>query len=518
MSQTNKLTVYLIKDRFTKNEEIIGSKRKKIVIEGVGNFYTEDSYIHPPAWIESFFEGKLGNVDFLHVASSKGVLLTKITVKKKMVRFAISFGMGRHLFNDDVIEERFGLKVTLNTVLANSIRSIEKANIGANSKISKEQMSKNTDTREFGIDIEQDLIRAVTGKAKPVGLGKTVSGADALSVSVEVNVNNLEPFLKRCYERYISNDYKKDFDWIDQIQEIKNPVTVDTLDNILTDRFNKQDFEKLWMTVPDLMDWSDLAGFKYIPYVKELSDDLEIEDFCAAIGTIESINDLRHKPVFAKSASTDNEIGHWNAYKCLYGEVSFKDKEYVINNGKWFEINKDFVTEVNKTYDEMKLSTLALPDYNHDGEGEYNEFVAKNDSKFLLMDKKTVMFGGAHNKIEFCDLLSKNKEIVHVKHYGASSVLSHLFQQGLNSGEYFTADSNFRSKLNTKLKRGWKLKFPSSKINASDYEIVFAIISRKNNPRPSIPFFSKVSIKNVKRRLEGFNYKVSLVRIKSLRK
>ena len=69
--------------------------------------------------------------------------------------------------------------------------------------------------------------------------------------------------------------------------------------------------------------------------------------------------------------------------------------------------------------------------------------------------------------------------------------------------------------MNTKLSKGWKLKDSSAKIDAKDYEIVYAIISHNNDPRPNIPFFSKVSIKNVKKRLEDFGFKVTLTRIKS---
>src|SRR5262249_55399960 len=161
--------------------------------------------------------------------------------------------------------QAFGLKVTLNSVEKESIRSIEKSNIGANSKISKEQVSKKTNATGFGIDIEQDLLRAVTGASRFPELGKTISGADALSVSVRVDISNLPEFLSLCYERFLSKDYLDGFDWIDQIHIIKDPILMTALNKILAKRFNTQDFDDLWMAVPDLVDWSDLQGFSYIP-------------------------------------------------------------------------------------------------------------------------------------------------------------------------------------------------------------------------------------------------------------
>ena len=52
---------------------------------------------------------------------------------------------------------------------------------------------------------------------------------------------------------------------------------------------------------------------------------------------------------------------------------------------------------------------------------------------------------------EFCDLYTVDKDICHVKKYGQSGVLSHLFAQGVVSGELFRSDIKFRQKVNQKL-------------------------------------------------------------------
>lgn len=516
MTVTNKLTIYLIKDRFKDKNKVIKKFGKKISIKGIGTFYTEPSHTKQPSWLDRFFKGKLGDIS-LFVASARGILLTKIKYKQKNIYFAVSFGSGHHMLKQEAIEEGFGLKVTLNSVAENSIRSIEKSNIGANSKISKEQMTISTSATEFGIDIEQDLIRAVTGKSKHEQLGKTISGADALSVSVKVDIDNVIEFLSFCYGRYLSKDYLKDFDWIDQIHHIKNPLLIRNLEKIILQRFNKKEFETLWMVVPDLLDWTELKGFKFLPRQEELSDDLDIHIFRDTVGLLDELDKIVNQPVRAMSAVRDEEMAHWSAYKCLYGEVKYRSKQYLLNNGKWYEINKEFVTIVNNTYKRIPLSDIDLLDYDHGNEGEYNEALADSNPDFLLLDKKMIQHGGGKNKIEFCDIYSKHKKIIHIKHYGASAVLSHLFMQGMNSGEYLNSDSDFRRKLNNMLDPGWKFKSPDTRINPEAYEIIFAIISRDASERPAIPFFSKVSIKNVARRLKGYRYKVSLKKITSLK-
>jgi uncharacterized protein (TIGR04141 family) len=71
--------------------------------------------------------------------------------------------------------------------------------------------------------------------------------------------------------------------------------------------------------------------------------------------------------------------------------------------------------------------------------------------------------------------------------------------------------------LNKKLSKQWKLNKPESKPDANKYEIIYGIISHVDSERPHLPFFSKVSFKNAKRRLEAFGYSVKLKTITSVR-
>lgn len=67
------------------------------------------------------------------------------------------------------------------------------------------------------------------------------------------------------------------------------------------------------------------------------------------------------------------------------------------------------------------------------------------------MDRRLVPYGGGYSRVEFCDVYAINKKMIHVRRYGGSSVLSHLFAQGLISGELFAFDGGFREKLNDEL-------------------------------------------------------------------
>lgn len=522
--KTNKLSIYLIKEEYSDVSDILKDENSliEIKIPAIGNFYIDESNSYKPSWINNFFGTTLDSDLRLFNASSKAVLLINIQVDASKERiFALPFGNGRFLLSKGVWEERFGLKATLNFVNPGSLRSIDKKTLGTVPKHSREQISRDGVAADFGIDIEQDLIQAVTGKSKDKAFGKTITGKDSLNISAKININNIKDLLKACYERYTSDEYKKDFGWIDQISEIKNPKLIETLNKTLVENINSENFDKTWIAVPEIVDWADVAGFKYKNNKKDdLNDDLHIKDFLESLDNEQEIdiNLLKKNKIFCFSASTDFLLNQWTVLNCLYCEIFDKDtnKTYLLSNGKWYGVAKDFSDQVNSDFKNFPRSTLSLPDYSkgtHENEGDYNLKTAIQETAYYAcMDKQNISHGGGYSKIEFCDLYTQDKKIVHVKHYGGSSVLSHLFSQGVVSGELFLSDSEFRQKVNEKLPDSHKLSDVSKKPIPEDYEIIFAIIS-SSDKELEIPFFSKVNLRNVKRRLETFGYNVSLKKI-----
>ena len=114
--------------------------------------------------------------------------------------------------------------------------------------------------------------------------------------------------------------------------------------------------------------------------------------------------------------------------------------------------------------------------------------------------------------IEICDLYTKNKEFVHIKHYGGSGVLSHLFNQGVVSAELFSMHSSYREKMNDKLPVEFRVKNPDQPIIPEEYTVIFGIISDTKDAL-EIPFFSKVSLRNSYHRLKLYRYEVYFQKI-----
>jgi len=526
-SEKNKLAIYLIKKGIKDHSKILRHFEglKKDEIEGIGVLYYRLSDIFEPEWVKKFFKDRFNNkIDESNLkifnASSRAVFLVEVEDRL----FAITFGYGYSLLDSASYEERFGLRVVLNLIDPDKIRAIAKKTLSTTFKQSKEQVAKVGPITNFGIDIEQDLIQGITGVPMDAEFGKTVSGKDSLSVSIPIDINNIKDFLKQCLKKYKSKKYKKNFDWIEHISEVKNPSLVERLNKKLVKKLSDGDLNKIWMAVPEIIDWHDVKEFRYGGKSEKRPkyDDIYLEDFLNSLTEEErkkiNLNLLKNKSIYCVSASNEEVKYHWTAYECIHAEIENKNEVYILSNKRWFKITKKFVRKVDKEYKTL-LSThlpVKLPECKGEKEGAYNQRVAE-EKQFCLMDGKLISYGGGYSKIEFCDLFSKeHKTLIHVKHYGGSSPLSHLFMQGVISGELLKSDPEFKKKV----KKGISKQCGINGLDLDDFHIVFAIISqpKKKDSKFQLPFFSKVAAKNAKTRLQSLGYRVSLMIIPNRRR
>ncbi len=521
--KTNKLNIYLIKDKY-KNEDSItmisdDGDITRVELTGVGIFYFKKSFTNSPSWLDTFFNNHsaIDPTNFFG-SGSKAVLVIKIPYRKKNRFFAIPFGSGRFLLRDFCYEERFGLITSLNILESKSIRGIDKRTLSTNPKSSREQIARASEAVDFQIDFEKDLIQSITGRSTDTSFGNIITGKEALSISAKIDISNIKDFLKKTLGTFEKKDYQRNFKWIDQIKEVKIQETIEKLNDKLIKKINDKD-ETVWLAVPEIIDWTDVKGFKYSTRKKDkLHDELELTEFLTETGVaISTIDDLLDAHLSCWSATDEEYKYSWNVFACLNAEIDIGKKKYFLSNSKWYEINSDFVEAVNREFDEIEQVDLGLPDYNHTKEGEYNTAAATHLGA-LCLDAKNLPYGGGHSKIEFCDILTKDKQLIHVKKYGGSAVLSHLFAQGFVSAELLLTDAIFRQKvIDELLTVGYKKIIPSKKPKASDYEIYYGIITKQKKAKLTVPFFSKVVLKNNKRILEAYGFSIYLTKIKNIK-
>ena len=510
----SKLTIFLMKEEVKTLDAVIRLDKAnlhRIHFGEFGTLFIRKSQDGPPEWIEGFFGGMLDGREWFG-SSVSAALIVPVEVEEGIVRqFALTFGYGRTWLEDDAIERRFGLKCVLNDVEHDSLRQIKKTLLSGTARKSKEQMPRKSTITDFSLDYEQDLLEGVSANGKKGNvLEGAVSGADSLSLSAPVDLINAADYLKEVYRVYHSDSYKKRFSWIDHVSPVKDKALIASLEAAAVDSLNAKD-ESVWFSIPEVIEWENIAGFRYTPKGKTF-DDILTNDLLETVNNdLREFKQLKTKRVYAISSVDDEIVNSWRANRCLYGELQIGSRQYCVTDGLWYQIDKEYADEIQQDYEMTAVTSIILPDYGEGcrGEAAYNEAFANSSEFYLLMDQKNILFGGGRDRIELCDILSIDGKFIHVKRYGGSSVMSHLFNQGLVSMNLIKTEPRFIVKANQKIAElDASGKFSVEKDRA--HEVVFGIVTKDKGDFPRIPFFSKVAFHHVKKRLISMGVEVSI--------
>lgn len=524
--------------------------------------------IHTPEWVSSFFEDSLLPESVGEVASVGAVLIVPVAVMKnaekqsvkvatndaaneedrKIIRyFALTFGYGRSLLNPSMIEERFGLKCVLNTVRDNSLRMIQSVDVSGSSRRLSEQLPREGRIEAFDLDIERNLLNKVTAKSEANSLlPGMITGGDSLTVAINVSIKNLASFLRDVYILYQRDDYKEHFDWVDNIAAVKDPDLKDKLWNTAIQEIRSYDDEeddvwhRLWMTVPEILNWDGIDGFQIGHQQNSqgrplLHKDIVLRDVVQSFRRqpLASLNQLQNKKIYAVKLDGDDYFTPygWSADKCLVGDVTFDDRTYCISDGKWYEIEADYLKRINTDFENTASSSAPfmpyLNIYDKDeclvpegiegkeisvkGEGRYNFEIQHQLNKggtdhYLLMDRKNIGYGGGRSQEEFCDVLTDCGQRIHVKRCSGSAAMSHLFNQGLVSASLEKDADEFVRLVDDKIMqiaKGRNVSLDQFLLTKNEIrEVIFAVVPERRYDHTDLPFFSKVAFTSVKKQLK----------------
>jgi uncharacterized protein (TIGR04141 family) len=259
------LSVYLAKhsvkmpSQIVKGATTLTSFPIRVGTQEIGTLFIKDAHLNPPRWAK-FFKDVVPEAEFGRNSSTGAVLF--VPADKRV--FVLTFGQGRHLIDSEFIEMSFGLRVALNCLDANSLRSIDKSSFETYPKQSREQSGRAAELQYFGIDVERDLLRGVTGVPKDKSLGERLSGMDSVKLSLEVDLSSLKALLAKLITAFEADSYKKGvFSWVDHIGEVNDPTLAQTLDQELLTKIDTGDSANIWLSVPEIIDWNRVVGFRY---------------------------------------------------------------------------------------------------------------------------------------------------------------------------------------------------------------------------------------------------------------
>lgn len=510
------LTFFLLKSSVKKFEDAVksaeaGSPTPLTNQSFTGALYLPAPAVNSPGWlpfVQSGFPGQnaLGN----RVSSA----LVLIKVEKRI--FALTFGHARHLLKPDSFERDFGLRVVVNRVSKENIRGITLQAFKETSVKRQEEAAKGTALRTFGVDLQQDLLRGVTGVPEDASFASRIGGADSLAIDVPMEFGGLADKCKELLAAYSGTEYvNRGFGWIDNLKIVRSRAVVEQLDELLVAALKAKD-QTIQMLCPDTFSREAIRGFLHHGEKSEADKhaELEFEEWQAAFGrelkklTVEKLRERK----IATYDGDGAKLSDIPDRDCFVFETDYNGAKFILSNGEWFEVATNFDAEITDYVNQISRQSVTLPHFDKTWKYE-DRYVAEaaKSPDLMSMHKKTCMIGGT--PIEPCDLLHRSGALVHVKRWSQSATFSHLLAQGAISAESLLRYAEFRDHVaKSAIRHQDEIKrlFPTDAFVTSNLSVVLALVRETSKP---LPFFSRLNLMREGQRIERLGYSVNYHRI-----
>ncbi|HDH7541763.1 TPA: TIGR04141 family sporadically distributed protein, partial [Escherichia coli] len=283
--KTRSFSIFLLKAGYNAqnslklNHQLIGGFQALNLPQGA-TLFISDRVRTTPWWVDYFSIG--GNLK----QENKGALIF-LPVRDRC--FALTFGHIYHNLLDVSYEYDFGLKVTLNSLEPNELKSADIVDPGA-SRRKRMQVPVMSDLTYLDFDSNSEILKSLTGKVKPqyIDLFKNATGSTSLKVGLKVESEQLTGLCDQLLDLYFSDEYLESFPNIQKITPEKDPIKIKRLDDSLLDAFINKNNE-LALSIPDIVDYSDniYCSFKGRKGISPIYTDISLEEFYDYLGEVD---------------------------------------------------------------------------------------------------------------------------------------------------------------------------------------------------------------------------------------
>ena len=489
-------------------DDFKGSQFHKLDIEKHNNFKEGRIYIasteeNTVEWLDTLnlytkddLEG-----DLYKNKSNKAVMMLKYEKDEEEYVFSLVFGYGRTMLNEQSIVKNFGLRTAVNLIEESNIKSLNSLNISTNYLDIQRQALSYGSHSDLHVDTNADILKSISGRASYDSHYSTLNGADNLRFSAKSDVT-LSDLLNGILDAYSSENYKeKGLEWIDHIQAVRDSKIIATLDKELINHIKDDSLDNPVIAPNKIMSHLDIEGY-FISGMNSshklkgnFYDDIPSEQFWEFLSDkIEDkkiLDKLKSCSLYCWANDSAQKIS--SIYDSLFIEIDHNNEKFFINNGDWFKIESSYYEYIVNKVDSIEVfKDQAIPCCEKDwNEGEFNKkFVESAPARFKLFDKENFhMKEFGYSKIEPADIITQDKQLIHVKKGGSSATLSHLFAQGVVSAQLYKNELLFIDKINESFEAGYFK--PDDEI-----EVIYGVIDKRFTKKASeiLPFFSMVNL------------------------
>ena len=386
------------------------------------------------------------------------VLFVDTGEDRKMV---LTWGQGRHLLKKDQLEPEFGLRMVGNQARPRSFKKIKLEEPSTNTRQIQTAYNKPTDIHSFSVGDEfgPQLLRQVSIQLPREGENPkkrkfvTLEGSDKyLSLPKKLCLSKLSSLGDRLLRTHKREDFLESLPMMKKFTVITDPVLIQKFEKELFARRKSQGAYSLVFPSEELI---VPPGYKYelgVPEEKKVVSKFEepIDFLREKITECDSLEKfqafLKTEIKYFKKRNKDKEDTS-TVYDWLIFECSKKDSLIVLREGTWRIYDAQYVETIYKHTEKLFEKTNLPPIRSDEEEAEYSERVVRDHEKeWILLDRQTprAIEGRPNSKVEMCDLLTLNKELIHVKIGVDLAKLSYLFDQGCASFQILSKNSFFR--------------------------------------------------------------------------
>ena len=430
--------------------------------------------------------------------------------------FVLAFGHVRHYLNDESYEHDFGLRITLNTVDPNKLKSTDLLEPGA-ARRRRTQIPNYSNITAFDFDRDTSILKQLTGytREKHRHLFKHATGSSSLRISLSCNPSGWVDLCAELLGLYQDRSYLETFPDIQSVTPVRDPEVIEQLNVRLLSSLVEHD-DNVYLTIPEIVDNVSAANIRFSGAGKSLDyDDVFLDRYYEYLAshnidsqdiTIQQLK--KHRLVLTDASGTDS--GSFSIFRCIVHDTKIQDsgRTYHLNEGAWYSVEDSYISRL-KVYLDPLCCDLNLPDYTQDREFTYNENTADALSDMICLDTTSIS-PAMQTQVEPCDLYSnRNGDAVfyHIKVSTFSSQLSHLFNQGANSIQLLKLESTSRSRMESLIaERVGQQERPAfvEPFLQQRWRVVFGIVTHKDKQLKSdnLPLFSRISLMRVMKEMQ----------------
>lgn len=505
MTKTRSFSIYLLKDTFNATSALKDDTKLEAGVDATdlpegATLHILDNQPNTPWWA-----GFFGIQKPLNQASKGAIILLQASGRW----FALCFGHVAHNLKDESYEYDFGLRVTLNCVDPDKLRSTDVLE-PSGAKRQRTQLPTAGDLTFFDVDGDSTILKSLTGKVKDAhkDVFKNATGSSNIRISSSADAAGLIALCDKLFALYQEDTYKTAFPDIQNISPVRDPSIIAQLNANLIGAFQTKD-DALALSVPDIVDfgdglWGSFAGARsgkvyddifiarYYEYLAEAGVDINTMDIDAL---------KRHELLLTNDDGSVVRDRH-SIFKSLVFDTTLNGgaESYHLCEGNWYLVDANYVARL-KAYLDPLCEDTTLPDFNHASEAAYNLAAKRDVPRRLCLDQTNISLPG-QKQVEPCDIYEvvDDRAVLHcVKISTLSAQLSHLFNQGTNSVNLMRSEAAALTNMQTLVGAG----LPDAEKQAlvapladDKFRVVFGIVTHKDKAAKSdnLPLFSRISL------------------------